>query len=76
MLIWKMFPLNSADALFQALAQGKQTLPLQVYFINKIEVKKFKLGPAYHAASWQLTYRKGERRPITLENLSANWLFR
>lgn len=67
----EMFPLNSADALFQALAQGKIDIAAASLFYQQDRSEKFKLGPAYHAASWQLTYRKGERRPITLENLSG-----
>ncbi|STO53490.1 transglycosylase [Canicola haemoglobinophilus] len=66
----EIIPLNSTDALFQALEQGKIDIAAANLFYQQDRSEKFQLGPAYYSASWQLAYRKGETRPTSLEKLT------
>lgn len=66
-----IIPFNSADALFQALEQGKIDIAAANLFYQQERNEKFQLGPAYYSASWQLAYRKGETRPTSLEKLTG-----
>ncbi len=67
----EIIPLNSTDALFQALEQGKIDIAAANLFYQQDRSEKFQLGPAYYSASWQLAYRKGETRPTSLEKLTG-----
>lgn len=67
----EIIPLNSTDALFHALEQGKIDIAAANLFYQQDRSEKFQLGPAYYSASWQLAYRKGETRPTSLEKLTG-----
>lgn len=63
--------LDNSTALFEALSQNEIDIAAANLLYQPSKADVFQLGPSYYSASWQLVYRKGEMRPMSLEQLQG-----
>jgi len=64
-------PMATGEELFSALAKHQIDIAAANLLYQPGRLENFQIGPAYYSASWQLAYRKGENRPLSLQQLNG-----
>lgn len=61
---------RDSTTLFKALADHQIDLAAANLIFSPARAERFQIGPTYYSSSWQVVYRKGEKRPYTLKDLA------
>lgn len=65
---------ENSESLFNALKENKIDMASAGLLYQSEQAKQFQIGASYYSASWQVAYKKGTRRPYTLNDLHSELL--
>lgn len=65
----KIKAFNDDKSLFNALEKNDIDLAAANLMYHPSHTERFQIGPSYYSTSWQVVYRKGEKRPYSLQDL-------
>ncbi|AWX13742.1 lytic transglycosylase F [Mergibacter septicus] len=65
----KIKTFRNTKTLFQALNDHQIDLAAANLIFSPERAEDFQIGPTYYSSSWQVIYRKGEKRPYTVKEL-------